>query len=332
MAYSPASVVTGASLPNTQAVYYDRLSVENLKANTPFVDACTKRSLPLGSGKTIQLFSWNLLGADTTAAVEGSVGTGVSPTSTDLQASIGQYTDFASISDLAVQVAIDPIVEDVAKEFGYRAALTVNSLTQTEFDAAVAADATTNLVVAAGDFLTAAVIRQRVADLQGRNAHGIAEGKYMGFIHPFVASDLFNDTANNGFVDIIKRLPKASEDLLLAGTPDNLNYEILGDFGGVRWVSTSTCPTYSGVPATGDTAYGTYIVAKDAVFAVSLGALEIPRDRNYKLMVSTFRDSSRSDPAQEIGAVVAYNFKFVASIRPGSTMILERIQSETATS
>ncbi len=277
------------------------------------------------------MFSWNVLAADTTQAVEGTVGTGVGMSAADVQVSIGQYTDFASISDLAVETAIDPIVEDISEEFGYRAALTCNSLVQTEFDAAVTADSTTNFVVAAGSYLTSAVVRQRVADLQGRNARGIVEGRFLGFLHPFVAADLLNDTATNSFTDIVKRIPTAAENLLLNGSPDNLDYEILGDFGGVRWISTTTCPSVTGVPASGDTAYNTYILAKDAVFAISLGAQQLPKDRNYKLMVSTFRDPSRSDPAGVIAAIVSYNFKFVASIRPGTTMVLERVQSETAT-
>jgi N4-gp56 family major capsid protein len=304
--------------------------VENLKANTPFLQACTLKELPLKSGKSFQMFSWNVLAADTTPAVEGTVGTGVGMSAADVQVSIGQYTDFASISDLAVETAIDPIVEDISEEFGYRAALTCNTLVQTEFDAAVTADATTNYVVSSGN-LTSAVVRQRVADLQGRNARGIVEGRFLGFLHPFVAADLLNDTATNSFVDIVKRIPTAAENLLLNGSPDNLDYEILGDFGGVRWISTTTCPTVSGVPASGDTAYNTYILAKDAVFAISLGAQQLPKDRNYKLMVSTFRDPSRSDPAGVIAAIVSYNFKFVASLRPGSTMVLERIQSMSAT-
>jgi N4-gp56 family major capsid protein len=329
MAYSPASVVTGAGLPNSLATFYDRTAIEPLFANTPFLDACTKRPLPINSGKTMQLFGYNILSANTTQSTEGTVGSGEVLTSADSQVTLGQYTDFASFSDMIVATAIDPIVENAAKVLGNQAALSINSLVQQEFDAAITNDPTANDVPGAGVYLTAGLIRQRVADLQGRNAHALADGQYAGFIHPFVASDLLNDTSNNGFVDIAKRNPEGVK-LLTSATPDSTNYEILGDFGGVRWVSTTTCPTYSGVPASGDTAYGTYIVAKDAVFAVSLGATELPGDKNFKLLVSQFQPSV-ADPALQIRAAVAWNVKCAFAIRPGTVSLVERIQAQTQT-
>lgn len=325
-----ASVVTGSGLPNSLAVFYDRVAIEPLFANTPFLQACTMRPLPAHSGKTMELFGYNILSANTTAATEGTTVAGEGLTSADQQVTLGVYADFASFSTLIVETAIDPILENASKVLGNQAALSINALVQAEFDAAIAADGTANLVVPAGDYLTASIIRQRVADLQGRNAHGIQDGMYLGYLHPFVASDLLNDTTNNGFVDIAKRNPKGVE-LLTSGTPDNTDYQILGDFGGVRWYSTTTCPTYSGVPATGDTAYGTYVVARDAVFAVSLGATELPGDKNFKLLVSNFRPT-QEDPALQISAAVAWKSTCAFAIRPGSVSIVERIQSETATS
>lgn len=331
MGYSPSSVVSGASLPNTLAVYYEKLAIAPLLANTPALEATTKRTLPRNSGKTVQLFAYNALVANTTQATEGTVGTGVALTSQDVQATIGQYSDFVSISDVVAETSIDNVIESASLLMGERAALTINSLVFTELDAAITADATCNFVVADGSFLNSSLVRQRVADLQGRNAHGIENGQFVGLISPFVASDLFNDTANNGFTDIIKRNPGLSEKLLLEGTADNLDYEILGSFGGVKWLSTTTVPTYANVPVAGKTAYGSYIVARDGVFAISLGANELPKDKNFKLMTSVFKVPSPADPARQIAAAVAYNVKFVAAIRPGTTQVVERIQSETAT-
>lgn len=331
MAYSPASVVTGSGLPNSLAIYYDRLAIEPLFANTPFLQGCTLKPLPLNSGKTMELFTYNILSANTTQAAEGTVGTGEALTSTDVQVSIGQYTDFASFSDVVVDSAVDPILENAAKVLGNQAALSINALAQTEFDAAITNDATANYVVSSGN-LTSAVVRQRVADLQGRNAKGCVNGMFLGFIHPFVASDLLNDTSANGFTDIVKRIPQAAENLLLKGNTDNLDYEILGDFGGVRWLSTTTCPSVSGIPASGDTAYNTYIVAKDAVFAVSLGATELPGTKNFKLLVATYRAPSQSDPTNMIRASVGWNVRAAFGIRPGTVSIVERIQSMSATS
>lgn len=37
MAFSPASIVTSGQLPNLNAIYYERQSIPNLKAQTPFM-------------------------------------------------------------------------------------------------------------------------------------------------------------------------------------------------------------------------------------------------------------------------------------------------------
>ncbi len=329
MPYSPASATIGAGLPSSQAIYYDRVSVENLKANLPFLRMCTRRPLPERSGKTIQLFSYDLFPGNTTQGTEGTVGAGITPSQHSLQAVVGQYFDFVSFSDFLVETAIDPIVENVAKELGYRAALTVNSLVQTEFDAAVAVDGSVDDTLAAGSFLTANVIRSQAASLMGRNAKPLEAGLFGGIIHPFVAGDVFNDTANNGLTDVLKRT-ESGQRLLQDGPENDGDYEVV-DFAGVRFVSTTTCPTYANTPAAGDTAYGTYIVAKDAVIAVSLGATEVPEEKNYELNISTFKPSA-ADPAGVIAAAAAYNFKFVSTVRPGTTMVLKRIRSMTGIS
>jgi N4-gp56 family major capsid protein len=329
MAYSPASAVIGSGLPSSQAIYYDRAAIENLKAHLPFVTMTTRRPLPKRSGKTIQLFEYDLFAANTTPGTEGTVGTGLAPTQHSLQATVGQYFDFVSFSDMLVETAIDPIVENVSKELGYRAALTVNTLTQLEFDAAVGVDSTIRTDLADGIFLTAATIRARTANLLGRNAKPLTGGYFGGIIHPFAAADVFNDTANNGLTDILKRT-EVGQRLLQDGPTNDGDYQVV-DFAGVRWVMTTTAPSYANVPSAGHTAYGSYIVAKDAVISVSLGATEVPGEKNFGLSVSTFKPSA-SDPAGVIASAAAYNFKFVSTVRPGTVMTLEEIRAESAIS
>ena len=135
MAYQPASVQTStASLTHLATVWYDKVAVENLKANLPFVAASARRKLPNRSGKTIQMFSYSLLAANTTPGSEGTVGTGIAPTTVNRSATVEQYFDFMSFSDILDETAIDPIVENSAAEMGYRAALTANTLARSEFE------------------------------------------------------------------------------------------------------------------------------------------------------------------------------------------------------
>jgi len=94
--YSPASVTTAtASLNHLATIWYDKIAVENLKANLPFQAATERRTLPERSGKTIQIFGYQTLGPNTNPGTEGTVGTGISPTSLTNQTTLNQYFNFA---------------------------------------------------------------------------------------------------------------------------------------------------------------------------------------------------------------------------------------------
>lgn len=92
MAYTPASVITSTSgLSHLAAVYYDRVAVENLKPNLPYVAVTSRRKLPDRNGRTIQLYGYDLLAANTTPGAEGTVGTGINPTTSVRNTTVNQY-------------------------------------------------------------------------------------------------------------------------------------------------------------------------------------------------------------------------------------------------
>ncbi len=327
----PASTVTGSGIPSSLAIYYDRKSIANLLANTPYHLALTKKPIPANSGKTIQLQEWSLsvFGADTTAATEGTPPTALTPTATSLQATLATYSDAITLSKLISDTTIMPIVTELSELMGYKAALSVNALSLAALESAVAADATLNFVQPAGSYMTSSLLRQRVADLINRNAVGYPEldGQFYGFTSPLVLQDLFSDTANNGVVDVLKRNPEGQRQLLDA-TPTNANYRQAGSWAGVTMISTTTAPTYANTPTTGDTAYGFHICAQDCAFAVTLGGNEVPEDRNYKAIVTNFTPSL-ADPVGEVASAVAYRFNWTSAIRPIEQAV-ERIQTEVS--
>lgn len=75
-----------------------------------------------------------------------------------------QYADFINSSDLAMDVAIDDpsLLQNLSVELNYRLALTLNTLVQLTADAAVGVDATVNIQLANGSYLTANNIRTAV--------------------------------------------------------------------------------------------------------------------------------------------------------------------------
>jgi N4-gp56 family major capsid protein len=328
MAYSPASILTSGSLPNLQAIHYTREAIPNLKARTPFLSMTKQWPLPMRSGNQIQFYTYALLAANTNQQAEGTVGSPISESSTKIVATIGQYADFINSSDLAMDVAIDDpaLLSNLAGELNYRLALTLNSLVQLTSDSATGVDGSVNIQLANGSYLTANNVRTAVQQLEGVNARPLMkDGRWGGIIHPTVVHDIFNDTSFNGFTDILKRGDEGMQKLI--GPLDSASPF---EFAGVKFQQTTTAPTAT---IGGNTYYNSYVYGDDAIFSVFLGENPANGKENYKLLVQVApKDGSVSDPARVIGGWVSYNVRYTNTLRPGSTMTLRRLQSETSSS
>lgn len=325
MAIDPASTRTNsASLAHLASIWYDRVAVENLKPNLAFVRATTRRKLPSASGKTIQLFGYSLFPVDTTPATEGTPGPGITPTTVVRQATVQQYADYVSFSDLLLETAIDPIAENVAAELGFRAANVADRLTRSEFETAAAVTGS-RIDLAAGSFLNAATVRRAVASLQAQNVQPMNDNMFVGLAHPLALFDLTNDNTAGGVIDILK-YTSGNAEKLQAGFLDEMR---VVEVAGVRFISTTEVGSTPDFPGVGKTGFHTYIVGKDAIFTVSLGETEIPEERNFRLTVRNWGET-KSDPAGLIGATVAYNFKFAALRNVHSEVRLRQIRAESS--
>jgi hypothetical protein len=176
------------------------------------------------------------------------------------------------------------------------------------------------------EFFTAAIARQAVMSLRGQNARPKADGMFYGIIHPFVSYDLLNDNTAGGVIDIMKHVQSGVNELMRGVQ----GYRVI-DIGGVRYIETTTVPTYTNFPSTGKTGYATYVVGKDAIFSVSLGATQVPNENNFRLITRNW-EPSVSDPAGVVGASVAYNFKYAVLARPNAVPTFRRVRSEASIS
>lgn len=324
MAYQPASVVsTDPGLQHiSNLIYFDKVAVENLKANLPFMGLTARKRLPMNSGKTLQIYSYNLLAANLTPGVEGTVGAGIAPSTVRKQAVIQQFFDFMSFSDVVKDTAIDPIVKNASAEMGYRAAQTSNTLVANAFAAiAAAAPTPTRIDLADNEFFNLSIVRQAIASLRGRNVRPMEGETWGGAIHPFVSFDLLNDNTAGGALDILKRNDFSTLQRGIRG------YRIVR-LHGVDFIETTTVPTTSNFPSSGKTGYHTYIVGDEALFTISLGATEIPNNKNFSLMVRNYDEPSPADPAAVIGATVAYKFYFATVDRPDGVSAFREIRGE----
>ena len=223
-----------------------------------------KRPIPKNGGKTIEFRKFSPLAKATTPLTEGVTPDGKSLEVTTITATVSQYGDYITQSDVLELTSIDNTILEATKLLGKQAGATLdtvvrdilvsgttvawaskwNGTTETEVKSRSALDKTATLKVD--------TIQRVVAHLRAQNAPTI-NGKYVAIVHPYVAYDLMRDPE---WVDAHKYTNST-----------NLYEGEIGEIGGVRFVQTteakiwkdSTCPSGLAVFAClffGEGAYG----------------------------------------------------------------------------
>jgi N4-gp56 family major capsid protein len=321
--YSPASNTTG-NLPQTQAVYYEKTFIENLKAETPFVKQTRRMEMPENSGNQLALYEMVQLGANTQQAAEGVVGSGITVQVIQNRTTMGNYADYLNYSKFALQLAIDPALENGAKELGYRLARTLSNLVRFTADGYSAIDASVNEQNAFNVPFNKSNITSAIASLSGRNVKALTPGRYGGIIHPFGVGDTLNDTTYNSLSDILKHTIEGQHKMQELPSSDDGMAPVI-DWAGCRFMtSTEVTMTPNYLGHAGVTALRTYIFGENGIITVSLGKKEGAQVgdgdwRNLKMYTKRYDDVSVSDPAGMIGGSTAYNVNFVPTVVPDTT-------------
>lgn len=327
MAYSPAgNLTTTASLAHLATVYYDRTALTALRKKFLFWKGVDTRTLPKKSGKTIQFYRYSQLGSNTTAADEGTTGnTSLQLTSGTVSATVAQYADFISFSDMLVDTSIDgDIVAVGADQLGYRAGLTVDCIIRNEVDS-VASSISVSLL---GDYFSGADganIRHRMAGLDIRP---FPNGTYPALIHPYISYDFIHDPQVGGFMDVAKNAPGSALNDRLFSLEDR---GFLGRFNGVEyWESTNVTMT-AGSPNT----YRCYFFGMEGLGAIDLagrGPSRTEDQNSSKFSVNVIQETKPSiaNPEGKIRAAVSYNFVFVAKVLDTNPYRLRKIDAPTS--
>jgi len=322
MPYSPATNSTGSSqFTHLATVYYDRLALTSLRKKFMFWKFVDYRSLPKKSGKLIQFYRYSQLGANTTPTSEGVVGTGLSmAASTTVQATVSQYSDFISFSDMLVDTAIDSdIVAVGADQLGYRAGLTCDTIIRNEIDS-VAASIDVSLL---GDYFSGAdcaAIRTRFA---GLDIKPFANGYFPVLAHPYVMYDFIHDPQVGGFQDIVKETGDAGKERLFRMEDRGF----VARFASCEiWESTNVT-LVAGSP----NKYRVYFAGMEALGAIDLAGRGPSRSQDQNSQKFSVRvikpEPSAADPEGKIAAFVSYNFVFVTKVLDTNPYRLRKIDA-----
>ena len=247
----------GLSVENK--TFYDMTLIDEAQAALVHDQFAQKRDIPKNGGKTIEFRKFASLPKAMTPLTEGVTPDGKSLNVTAIEATVSQYGDYITMSDVLDLTAIDPVVVEATKILGRQAGMTLDTVTRNVLQSGtnvsycpkIAADGTETAVTSRAGLdatcqLTVKVIQKAVAKLKGQNAPTI-NGKYVAIIHPYAAYSLMRDPE---WIDAHKY-----------ANPTNLYTGEIGEVAGVRFVESTEAKVYTGgVFATlimGANAYGT---------------------------------------------------------------------------
>ncbi len=235
---------TTTTLSSEMKTFYDMTLIDEAGASLVHDQFGQKRPIPVGGGKTIEFRKFAPLAKATTPLTEGVTPSGNNLSVSTVTATVSQYGDYVTQTDMLELTAIDNTVVEAAKLLGRQAGLTLDTVvrnviqsgTNVTYCPKIGADGAETEVTSRADLdntcqLTVDVVQQVVAKLRAQNAPTI-NGKYIAIIHPYVAYDLMRDPA---WVSAHKY-----------ATPENLYAGEIGEIAGVRFVQTTEAKVYKG--------------------------------------------------------------------------------------
>ena len=268
------AVNTGDALSSEMKTFYDLTLIDEAGANLVHHQFGQKRPIPANGGRTIEFRKFSALPKATTPLTEGVTPDGKAMTVTNVTATVNQYGDYITQSDVLELTAVDNTILEATKLLGRQAGLTMDTIVRNVLQsgtnvtycpslAAPTTEITSRANLKADSMLTVDVVKKVVAKLRAQNAPPVDGRNYVAIIHPYVAYDLMSD-------------PKW-EDYHKYASPENLFEGEIGRIAGVRFVQTTEAKIYTGEGCpSGLAVFGTLFLGTDAygVTEVTGGGLQ----------------------------------------------------------
>ncbi len=246
------TLLTGAegekgNLSAEMKTFYDLTLIDEAGPNLVHDQFGQKRPIPKNGGKTIEFRKLTPLAKALTPLTEGVTPDGKSLEVSTVTATLNQYGDYITMSDVLDMTAIDNMVVEALKILGRQGGATLDTVVRNVLQSGTNVTYCPKVTVTNGVKtetavtsragldttcqLTVDVVDQVVAKLRAQNAPTIG-GKYIAIIHPYVAYDLMRDPE---WIDVHKY-----------ASPENLYEGEIGEIGGVRFVQTTEAKVYKG--------------------------------------------------------------------------------------
>jgi N4-gp56 family major capsid protein len=177
--------------------FYDKVLLQRMLPNLPFLKYGQKKPIPKGNGKTIEFRKFNSLKPATTPLTEGVPPTAKDLSVTAITATVKQYGDYVEVSDVLETTAYDPIITETVELEGEQSGETLNIVvrdilldTTSEYNVGGGIDEDS---ITADNKLTGDDILKIQTIFKRNNIKPISGKYYLMFLSPEQAADIMRD-------------------------------------------------------------------------------------------------------------------------------------------
>ena len=285
-------MATSTTLTNAANLhlYYEKKLLSTLEPRLVLMPLGKKQRLPKGNGKQVKWLRYSAIAGSTSPLSEGTPPAEISFSTSNVTADVVQYGQFAKVSDLLSDTAIDPVLENLSERFGIAASKTIEELIVSEL-ANNCANQNVNgrntfADIQAGDLinhkeLIEAMIRQK-ADFIGPHE----SGQYVVVLHPRAEYDLMVDFQSGSWLDIHKGV-------------DNkplLNGEVARMYG-MKFLVSDKMLTSVGSGQGGGDVIQSFVIGEEA-----FGVVELNGD-SMKMFIKRHGSAGANDPLDQFATV-----------------------------
>ena len=247
------NTTASAGLSDEMKTYYSDYLIDNAQPELVHDQFGQKHPIPKNGGKTIEFRKFIPLGKALTPIVEGVTPDGQSLSVTKIEATVEQYGNYVTLSDIVQLTAIDNTLVETTKLLGAQAGMTLDTITREVLNGGTsviyAGGKEGRASIDANSKLTVDDIYKAARFLKTQNAPKI-DGSYVAIIHPDVAYDLMRDEE---WVDVHK----------YSETKEIFEGEI-GKIAGVRFVETTEAKIFADAGASNRDVYSTLVLGANA--------------------------------------------------------------------
>jgi N4-gp56 family major capsid protein len=316
------AMTTRTEIPQEVNNFYDRVLLERALPALVHTRFAQVRDIPSNSGTNVIKFRrYGSLTANTTALTEGVTPAGTSLSVTDITATVLQYGDYVTLTDVVEYETYDPILTETADILGEQAGDSTDRLMRDVLAAGTtiqyASTATANNQITAAMKLNRAEVKEAVRTLRGNNAKPVTSmidpstgyntvplgRSYIGIVSPETAFDLDDAT---GFTPV-ENYPNRS----------TVMEDEIGSLANVRFVMTTNAFVNAGAGAAGVDVHYTVIFGQNAYAMTRISG------QTLKNIVKPLGSAGTADPLNQ-RATSGWKLTFAGKILNNDYLVVVR--------